>query len=310
MKVLVTGVDGFIGHWLTKELKRRGYEVFGLSRQPKPRTDNVGVHRGDLINPHFVRKILKAIKPDIIFHLAAQSSIVDSFTHPAQTIEANVIGTVNILEALRHEHKRTILLSIGSSAEYGETAHSGRMLTEDSLTKPLSPYAITKVSQEMFCALYKRLYNLSVVHVRLFAIIGPGKKGDAIGDFARGIAAIEQRKEKILSVGDLTHKRDFMDVRDATRALVAIARTPRAYGVYNVCTGTVRSLEQMLAFFKKKTKETIVIQRDPVKNRPSHDPVIVGSPKRLKSTGFKPRYTIYKTLSDILEYWRREERKK
>lgn len=299
MKALITGIDGFIGSWLTQELLRQGYQVFGLSRK-----------EGDLLDRNFVEKKIQKTKADIIFHLAAQSSIVDSFSNPVQTVETNVIGTVNILESLRHQGKRTTLLSIGSSAEYGETAHSGRLVTEDLPVKPLSPYAITKVSQEMFCSLYKKVYGLSTKHVRLFAIIGPGKKNDAIGDFARGIAAIEQGKKKILSVGDLTHARDFMDVRDAVRAIIMIAESRSSYDIFNACTGKTRTLAQILDFLKRKAKKTIHVKKDSAQNRPSHDPIIAGSPKRLGNIGFKKKYTIEQTLSDILDYWREEENKK
>lgn len=298
MKALITGIDGFIGSWLTKELLHQNYEVFGLSRK-----------EGDLLDSNFVQKLIQKTNADIIFHLAAQSSIVDSFTHPAQTIEANIIGTVNILEALRQKRKNAILLSIGSSAEYGETAHGGRLLTEDVATKPLSPYAVTKVTQEMFCSLYRKVYGLSVKHVRLFAIIGPGKKNDAVGDFARGIVAIEQGKKKILSVGDLSHARDFMDVRDAVRAIIMIARSRSPHDIFNVCTGKTRTLQQMLAFLKTKAKVPIQVKKDSAQNRPSHDPIIVGSPKRLNNIGFKPKYSIEQTLSDILTYWRKEGEK-
>lgn len=299
MKALITGIDGFIGSWLTKELLHQNYEVFGLSRK-----------EGDLLDSNFVQKLIQKTNADIIFHLAAQSSIVDSFAHPAQTIETNIIGTVNILEALRQKHKNAILLSIGSSAEYGETAHGGRLLTEDAAAKPLSPYAVTKVSQEMFCLLYKKIYGLSVKHVRLFAIIGPGKKNDAIGDFARGIAAIEQGKKKTLSVGDLSHARDFMDVRDAVRAIIMIAESRLPYDIVNVCTGKTKSLQQMLEALKRKAKKNIRVKKDSAKNRPSHDPIVVGNPKRLVTLGFKPKYTLEQTLSDILNYWRQVEGKK
>ena len=164
MKSLITGVDGFIGKWLSKYLLNKGDIVIGISKNRKDNPkDGIVRYYGNILNCDGIRSIIKKSKPDRIFHLAAQSNIPRSFTYPQETIENNVNGTLNLLEAVKIERKKAIFLSVGSSAEYGQSAQSNRRLSEDSLLLPTSPYAVSKVAQGQLCSIYKKTYKFKKI---------------------------------------------------------------------------------------------------------------------------------------------------
>lgn len=295
MKTIITGSNGFIGKWLTAYLQEKKDQVLGLTRQ----------NGGNILNKQDILETIVRFKPDKIFHLAAQSNIPYSFSHPQETLETNVNGTLNLLEIVRQKKSETIFLSVGSSSEYGRTAIKNHFLSEDASLSPTNPYAVSKVAQGQLCQIYREVYQLNIIHIRPFAIIGPRKTGDAISDFARGIVAIEKGQKKFLSVGNLSHTRDFLDVRDAVRAIDLISSKKNRYPIYNLCNGVEIKLENILEILIGMARTKIVIKRDPQKMRPADDPLIVGSPKRLSSLGFRPKYSIEQTLVDILNYWRR-----
>lgn len=305
MKSFITGIDGFIGSWLTTLLLKKKDRVSGLSRKEgKSSQGLITKYAGDVLDNENITQIINKTEPDRIFHLAAQSNIPFSFSHPQETIETNVRGTLNLLEAVKQKKRKTIFLSVGSSSEYGQTAFKNHFLSEDDALSPTNPYAVSKMAQGQLCKIYREAYQLNIIHVRPFAIIGPGKKGDAISDFCRGIAAIERGERKFLLVGNLSHKRDFLDVRDAVRAMDLISSSKTPYPIYNLCSGIEIKLEDILKILISMAKMKIIIKKDPLKARPADDPYIIGNPKRLSSLGFKTKYTIEQTLKDILKYWR------
>ncbi|HSX57854.1 MAG TPA: GDP-mannose 4,6-dehydratase [Candidatus Saccharimonadales bacterium] len=300
MKALITGINGFIGSYLSEHLSQNGYIVEGTSRQ-KINLKNYKVYQSALGNLEEIANLITKSKPDVIFHLAAQSNIPYSFTHPQETLEANTITTVNFLEYLRERKSKTVFISIGSSSEYGHSTK--KLLTESSSLNPSSPYAISKLAQSHFVDYYRKSFEIKAVHVRPFAIVGPGKKGDAISDFARGIVAIEKGQQVKLLVGDLSHSRDFLDVRDCVSALGLIAEKPLSPS-YNICSGKGIKLEDLLSKLITFSSAKVVVEKDPEKTRPSDDHIIIGNSAKLKALGFKPQIQIDQTLSDILDYWR------
>ncbi len=305
MKSFITGIDGFIGSWLTTLLLKKKDRVSGLSRKEgKSSQGLITKYAGDVLDNENITQIINKTEPNRIFHLAAQSNIPYSFSHPQETMETNVRGTLNLLEAVKQKKRKTIFLSVGSSSEYGLTAFKNHFLSEDDPLSPMNPYAVSKMAQGQLCRIYREAHHLDIIHVRPFAIIGPGKKGDAISDFCRGIVAIERGEKKFLSVGNLSHARDFLDVRDVVRAMDIISSKENHYPIYNLCSGTEIKLENILEILISMSKIKIIIKKDPQKTRPADDPFIIGNPKRLSSLGFKPKYKIEQTLSDILEYWR------
>lgn len=293
MKSIVTGCDGFIGKYLTSHLKEKNDQVLGFSKKN-------GI---DILNKDILAEQINKFKPDRIFHLAAQSNIVTSFHDPYQTINTNLIGTLNLLEIIKKLKHKCVFVSVGSSSEYGSVS-SGNKLNENSPLQPNSPYALSKLSQYHLVRIYRQAYSLNLIHVRPFAIIGPGKEGDAVSDFAKGIVRVEKGETEILEVGDLSNYRDFMDVRDAVRSLEMISLNKR-FQIFNICTGKAiqlnKLLEQMLTFSSKSVK----IKYSYSKKRQSDDHIIVGDSERLNEIGFQTEYELNTTLKSILEYWRK-----
>lgn len=159
MRSLITGIDGFIGSKLVESLQAQGDEIFGITRGEE-RTEGYGkIYSADLVDAAAMAKVIKEVKPDRVFHLAAQSNIPNSFENPADTIDSNVTGSVNIFEAVKEYVPDCVILSIGSSAEYGLASREGGDLKEDGSLRPSSPYAITKVAQGMFGEMYSKAYD-------------------------------------------------------------------------------------------------------------------------------------------------------
>lgn len=292
MRTLITGANGFIGKWLSSYLKDNKDEVIGLCRKS-----------GDVSDKNNLEQIIRQKKPNRIFHLAAKSNIPISFKEPGETLNINLLGTLNLIEIVKNFSSKICFISVGSSSEYG-SASFGKNLSEDSPLFPNSPYALSKMAQFHIVRMYRKAYGLKLVHVRPFAIIGEGKKGDAISDFAKGIVQIERGEKKQLEVGDLSNIRDFMDVRDAVRAMELISNNYR-YDVYNICTGQGSQLNEMLDILIGMARKPITITQSSHIRRALDDKIIVGNSSRLQEVGFKTRYSLFDSLSSILNYWRK-----
>lgn len=305
MKSFITGIDGFIGAHLSEKLLASGDQVIGISRKISLKQKNLIIYQANLDQKTRVTKIIKDHQPDRLFHLAAQSNILQSFKAPQPTIETNVNGTLTLLEAIRWHTPQTRFISVGSSAEYGLTALDHKILTEELPLQPSNPYGVSKTAQGMFARLYARAYHLSIIHVRPFAVIGIGKTGDAISDFCRGIVAIERDQKTELSVGNLKVRRDFIDVRDCVTALVIVSKKGRLSEVYNICNGRSASLNDILNILKQAARKPFDIATGSKPSRPADDPRLVGSIKKLFKLGYRPRYELKETVVDTLNYWRK-----
>lgn len=304
MKSLITGVDGFIGTWLTKELQTRGDTVSGISRTQSGTANGVWTCTADVTDAKKIAEIIQTIKPDRIFHLAAQSNIPDSFKDPIGTMAVNVGGTLNLLEAIKTHSPQTVFVSVGSSAEYGLTAHHVDLLVEDMPSAPNSPYGISKAAQGYFSNLYFRSAQVNSIHVRPFAIIGPGKTRDAVYDFCQGVLAIEAGKSERLLTGNLAAVRDFIDVRDMVNMLIELSEKGQAGETYNICSGQGTSLKDILAILQTLSSKQIEQVVDPKRNRPADDPSIVGSIQKLTALKIQNRFSLEQTLAETLQYWR------
>ncbi len=292
MRTIITGANGFIGKWLSCYLKDNKDEVIGLSRK-----------NGDVSDKNNLEKIIRREKPDRIFHLAAQSNIPVSFKEPGNTLNINLLGTLNLIEIIKNFDNKICFISVGSSSEFGSTL-SGKKLSEDSPLFPNSPYALSKMAQFHLVRMYRKAYGLKLVHVRPFAIIGEGKEGDAISDFAKGIVKIERGERKVLEVGDLSNTRDFMDVRDAVRAMELISNYHK-YDVYNICSGLGTQLKEMLDMLIGMARKPIPVAQPTHIRRAIDDKIIVGDSSCLQEIGFKTRYSLSDSLSGVLNYWRK-----
>ena len=298
-RFLITGVDGFIGSWLARSLRERGDEVFGLSRK-----EGGFWLRGDITDRAAVETAIRMSQPDCIFHLAAQNNVMQSIRNPQETIAVNVNGTLNVFQSVRDLSLKTRVISVGSSSEYGKTAGVYRYLKEAVPLLPSNGYGITKATQGMFASLFARVYGLDTIHIRPFAIIGPGKRGDALADFCQGTVAIERGSKTILAVGNLEAVRDFMDVRDCISAFLLVSDKGTTGETYNICNRTEASLKDVVGILQGISKSAIQTEVDPARMRPADDLRIVGNNEKLKELGYGSTYDLATTVADTLAYWR------
>ena len=299
-RFLITGIDGFIGSWLERGLRERGAEIFGLSRK----SGDEFRFRGDITDREAVETAIRESRPDCIFHLAAQNNVMQSIRNPAETVSVNVTGSLNVFQSVRELSPGTRVISVGSSSEYGKSAAVHRYLHEALPLRPSNGYGVSKATQGMFAAVFARVFGLDTIHVRPFAIVGPGKRGDALADFCQGTVAIEQGIKQALTVGNTQAVRDFVDVRDCVSAFLLVSEKGTTGETYNVCNGVEKSLEDVIAILQKISKSAIPLETDPARMRPADDLRIVGDNRKLKELGYSSTYDLAATVADSLTYWR------
>ncbi len=314
MRVLITGIGGFVGYYLTECCVKQGCEVHGIDRFVGPDKDvspieafGAKVHEGDFRDGDGILSLIYKLQPDWIFHLAAQSYVPLSWKSPHETMETNVIGLTHLFEAIRETGLRPRIHIPGSSEEYGLINASEIPVKEDNPLRPLSPYAVSKAAQDLMAYQYYKSYDFHVIRTRAFNHTGPRRgKHFVISNFARQLALIEaELKEPIIEVGNLEVVRDFTDVRDVVRAYWLALERGEAGEVYNVCSGKGRKLHDILRELIGKVGVDVEIRHDPSRFRVSDSPVIYGSAEKFrKKTKWKPDITFDKTLDDILDYWR------
>ncbi len=314
MKVLITGITGFVGSHLADFLLEKGdIEVYGIERW-RSRTENIEHIKDritlmgcDIRDASSVKKLIEKIKPDKIFHLAAQSFVPTSWHAPQETLTTNIIGELNVFEAVRELGINPVIQIAGSSEEYGLVEENELPVKESNPLRPLSPYAVSKVGQDLLGYQYYKSYGLNIIRTRGFNHSGP-RRGEVFvcSDFAKQIAKIEKKKqEPIIYVGNLEAIRDFTDVRDMVKAYWLATEKGKPGEVYNICSGKGYRIKEVLDILLSITKEKIKIKRDPKRMRPSDVPVLIGdNTKFRKVTGWKPEIPFEKTLEDLLNYWR------
>ena len=303
-RILITGVDGFIGSWLARTLRENGAEVFGLSRRSEESTDGVVRFRGEITNRAEVEAAVRESRPDGIFHLAAQNNVMRSIRDPNETVSVNIQGSVHLFEAVRTCSPAARVISVGSSSEYGKTASLHPFLEENLPLLPSNGYGAAKAGQGMFAAVFARVFGLDIIHVRPFAVIGPGKTGDALADFCQGVVEIERGSKQTLAVGNLTAVRDFVDVRDCVSAFLLLLEHGKGREVYNVCNAREGSLEEVLGILRGLASCPIQTEVDPDRMRPADDLRIVGNNRKLRECGYSAGYALATTVRDTLAWWR------
>ena len=314
MRVLITGVTGFVGSHLAEYSLERGAEVFGSVRWRSKTEhidglrDRVTLIESDLRDPLSVRTVLEQSRPDYIIHLAAQSFVQASWQTPTETFHTNVVSQMNLFEVMRQMDSSARFLVIGSSEEYGLVEPHELPIHEDNPLRPLSPYAVSKVAQDLMGWQYFKSYGMHVVRARAFNHTGP-RRGEtfATSNFAKQIAEMEAgRREPVVYVGDLKPTRDFSDVRDIVRAYWLLLERGIPGEVYNLCSGIDWSIERVLNFLiGLSTVSSIEIRQDPARLRPSDVLVLRGSRQKVESAlGWRTTIPLEQTLTDLLEYWR------
>ncbi|MBI4629159.1 MAG: GDP-mannose 4,6-dehydratase [Candidatus Rokubacteria bacterium] len=318
MRVLITGITGFVGSHLAEYALKAGAEVVGSLRW-RSRLEHVeGIRQRvrliecDLRDAMSTRALVAQAKPDRVFHLAAQSFVQASFNAPAESLHTNVICQVNLLEGLRAERREPRILVVGSSEEYGLVHEHETPITEQSPLRPLSPYAVSKVTQDLMGYQYWKSYGQHIVRSRAFNHSGP-RRGDvfATSTFARQIAEIEAGvREPVIHVGNLTPRRDFSDVRDIVRGYWLMLERGEPGEVYNLCAGRAWSIRWVLDFLlaESKTRDVSILEH-PDRLRPSDVPLLLGDGGKIaKALGWRTEIPFEQTLRDLLDYWRQRVR--
>ncbi|MFA5866581.1 MAG: GDP-mannose 4,6-dehydratase [Actinomycetota bacterium] len=314
MKALITGITGFAGSHLAEFcLKRGDVEVFGTVR-PRSRMDNITHLVGqvklldcDIRDAASVRDVIEKTRPDYIFHLAAQSFVPTSWRAPAETLTTNIVGEVNIFEACRELGINPRIQLACSSEEYGMVYENETPIKETNQLRPLSPYGVSKVTQDLLGYQYHASYGILAVRTRAFNHTGP-RRGDVFvtSNFAKQIAEIEKGKtEPVLHVGNLEAIRDFTDVRDMVYAYWLSLEKCQPGEVYNICSDTGVRIGDMLNTLLTMSTAKIETRQDPARMRPSDVEVLIGdSSKFRQATGWKPEIEFAATLTDLLDFWR------
>lgn len=313
MKALIIGAAGFVGGYLAHHLKYDlGWETV-LTKLPAENIDgDYESHDLDILRQEDISALLECVKPDVIFHLAAQSSVALSWKNPRLTAMINVEGCIDLLEAVRNikDFQPKILL-IGSGEEYGYLPEGVSLVSENTPINPGNPYAATKAAQNMLGTLYARSYGMDIVMVRAFNHIGKGQLPQFVAaDFCRQAAEIKAGiRENIIRTGNLSAKRDFTDVRDVVRAYGLLALHGKSGETYNVGSGKSISIEELLREIIALSGCDIRHETDPARMRPSDIPEIRADIAKLqRDTGWTPEIPLSDTLREMIDHAGKELR--
>lgn len=321
-KVLITGITGFVGSHLADYILENHpkVKILGMTRWRSPKDnikhilDKITLGCGDMTDPYSLRSILYEHEPDVIFHLAAQSYVPYSFKVPIATLNTNVIGTANLLEEIKQlklSSDYDPIVHICSSSEvYGQVKEDEVPIKETNQFRPASPYAVSKVGEDMLALQYWLSWKIKTIRTRMFTHTGP-RRGDvfATSTFAKQIAAIEIGEQPpIVRVGNLDSIRTFLDVKDAVRAYWTLVNECHSGDVYNIGGTETMTVGDMLnKLLKLSIRHDIKIEVDPSRLRPSDVTLQIPSiEKFVKETGWKPEIPFDRTLEDLLNYWRQE----
>ena len=314
MRVLITGVSGFAGRHLAAVCAAEGAEVHGLVRPGgSPAPEGVRAHAAGISDAAEVAAVLAAADPDLVFHLAGAASVGRSFGDPMGTWEANLTGTLSVLEALRALDDPPRCVVVTSGEIYGRVPVED--LPVDAMTplNPLSPYGASKGAADLAAAQYRAGYGLPVIRVRAFNHIGPGQDDRfVVPNVARQIAAaeLEGRSELTVKVGNVSTRRDFTDVRDVAEAYWLLGTAGDPDVVYQACSGRSRAVRELVDTLASLARIDARISSDAALRREGEQPDLYGSPAALEALGWTPSRPVEQSLSDALDWWRAELAKK
>ena len=310
-RILVTGANGFVGQILCKTLQNAGHHVIALVGQNSATPSHADqVLHCDIRDAQPLEQAIASAAPTHVVHLAAITHVPTSFKEPLQTWQTNVMGSVNLLQAVQRNAPQAFVLFVSSSEVYGASFKQGVPLPEDTLCQPMNPYAASKLAAEAAFQEYFR-QGMAGVIVRPFNHIGVGQSPDFVtASFARQIALIEAGKqEPTLKVGNLEASRDFLDVNDVCDAYVRLLQLSEHEGeyprCYNICSGQPRQIRNILDELLGMSQVSISVVQDPERMRPSDIPTATGNTQAMRdTTGWQPATSLHSTLEQLLGHWR------
>ncbi len=293
VRALITGASGFVGNHLVAHLREQG--------------DHTLCPDTDITDREALITVFDRLRPEVVYHLAAQADVGGSWDHPVETLKVNVEGTMNVLDAARLAGA-TRVLAVNSADVYGVVDQSELPLSESSEIRPTSPYAASKAAAEMLCIQATRGYGLDVIRARSFNHLGPGQSDRFVASaIAHRIVDNEVGGATSVKIGNLAARRDFTDVRDVVRAYRLLVLSGRAGEVYNVCSGVDRSIREIAEMLVGLADNQMTLDPDPDLMRPVDLLVVRGDNSKLReATGWEPLIQIENTLSDLLGYWRQQ----
>ncbi|MBI5970351.1 MAG: GDP-mannose 4,6-dehydratase [Deltaproteobacteria bacterium] len=310
-RVLITGAAGFAGSHLAERLCAGGHEVIGTHLDDN--VENVSGLAGlklvkcDLLDNALLTSVIKDVRPDVIFHLAAQSSPSISYSNPAETLRVNIFSTLNLFEALANNSTDTVVINAGSGDEYGEAAEHEMPLSETSELRPANPYALSKVAVDLMAYQYWKSRGVKAVRCRPFNHLGPRQSPNfAASFFAKQTAEIEAglNPENVIKVGNLEGSKDFLDVRDVISAY-ELLMDKGVYGeVYNVCSGKAIKIRFILETLLAMSSEKIEVVQDAQRMRGAEAKSVWGSNAKIRNLGWVPVHSVADGLKMVLDYWR------
>lgn len=303
-KVLIFGVGGFVGSYLSREFIEHGYTVIGTDKiKGFMLSSEVEFYESDLLETEAVERLVNKIQPDIIINLAAISSVGVSWSIPQTTMQVNVVGALNIMEAAKKSKKKPKILFVGSSEEY---VISDGPMNEEVQLNASNPYGISKVTQEQFAKIYKEQYGLKIYCVRSFNHTGVGQRDTfVLPSFCKQVAEIDKSgKPGVMKVGNLKVKRDFSHVKDIVRAYRMVVESDNCGLVYNVGSGKAYSLDDMLQYIISLGGQEIKVEVDQSRFRPTDQPMICCDYNLIKKElGWEPQYTVFDALKEMFEHF-------
>lgn len=317
-KALITGITGSGGSYLADHIVEHHpeVEVHGIARWHSTAVGNrnleesggrVTVHECDLTDFSSIFSVLKSVKPDVIFHLASYANVRTSFDTPLAVIHSNVMGTANLLEAARLSGIDPVLQICSTSEVYGQVDPEKVPVKEDAPLSPLSPYAASKVTQDLLGYTYFKVHGMKIIRTRMFTYLNPRRNDIFATSFAKQVARIEQGLQKEVVHGNLDSVRTVIDVRDAMEAYWVAAEKCRFGEVYNIGGSTVITVKDFLDLLKKHARCVIPTRLDPKLLRPTDITLQrPDSTKFTEETGWKPKYGFEDSVKFLLDYCRKE----
>lgn len=316
VRVLITGISGFAGSFLAEHLLEQGYEVWGLVRRGPGHVaalqSRLRLVQGDVTDFNGLRAVLEEVRPQRIYHLAAQSFVPASWDDPWETLKTNVQGQLNVLLAVLETRLPARVLVVGSNEEYGRVSPDELPIREETPFRPESPYGVSKVAQDLLGLQYWLSHGVHTVRVRPFNHIGPRQSPRFVAAaFARQVAEAEAGlRPPVLYVGNLEARRDFSDVRDVVRAYHLVLERGDPGEVYNIGRGRAYSIRQLLDTMLRFSRVELRVQQDPARLRPADVPVSYADISKIRATvGWEPQISFEQSVHDVLEYWRKEVRR-